>query len=114
MPRTPLEAYAFDARFGKRSVFILDPRLLFVLFCWIIRVLTLLLLHCALYIGTAGCHFETRTGQLKGCKPEHHTSQPHGFRVRESIEGRVGSWPTSLVANSLVSNRFWGSRNRTL
>ena len=27
MPRTPLEAYAFDARFGKRSVFILDPRL---------------------------------------------------------------------------------------
>ena len=28
MPRTPLEAYAFDARFGKRSVFILDPRLL--------------------------------------------------------------------------------------
>ena len=23
MPRTPLEAYAFDARFGKRSVFIL-------------------------------------------------------------------------------------------
>ena len=24
MPRTPLEAYAFDARFGKRSVFILD------------------------------------------------------------------------------------------
>ena len=23
----PLEAYAFDARFGKRSVFILDPRL---------------------------------------------------------------------------------------
>ena len=24
----PLEAYAFDARFGKRSVFILDPRLL--------------------------------------------------------------------------------------
>ena len=30
MPRTPLEAYAFDARFGKRSVFILDPRLYFV------------------------------------------------------------------------------------
>ena len=29
MPRTPLEAYAFDARLGKRSVFILDPRLLF-------------------------------------------------------------------------------------
>ena len=28
MPRTPLEAYAFDARFGKRSVFILDPRLI--------------------------------------------------------------------------------------
>ena len=27
MPRTPLEAYAFDARFGKRSVVILDPRL---------------------------------------------------------------------------------------
>ena len=27
MSRTPLEAYAFDARFGKRSVFILDPRL---------------------------------------------------------------------------------------
>ena len=27
MPRTPLEAYAFDARFGKRSVLILDPRL---------------------------------------------------------------------------------------
>ena len=27
MPRTPLEAYAFDARLGKRSVFILDPRL---------------------------------------------------------------------------------------
>ena len=27
MPRTPLEAYAFDARFGKRSVFILDLRL---------------------------------------------------------------------------------------
>ena len=27
MPWTPLEAYAFDARFGKRSVFILDPRL---------------------------------------------------------------------------------------
>ena len=27
MPRTPLEAYAFDARFGKRSEFILDPRL---------------------------------------------------------------------------------------
>ena len=27
MPRTPLEAYAFDARFEKRSVFILDPRL---------------------------------------------------------------------------------------
>ena len=27
MPRTPLEAYAFDARFGKRSVFILDPLL---------------------------------------------------------------------------------------
>ena len=27
MPRTPLEAYAFDARFGKRLVFILDPRL---------------------------------------------------------------------------------------
>ena len=27
MPRTPLEAYAFDARFGKRSVFLLDPRL---------------------------------------------------------------------------------------
>ena len=27
MPRTPLEAYVFDARFGKRSVFILDPRL---------------------------------------------------------------------------------------
>ena len=27
MPRTPLEAYAFDPRFGKRSVFILDPRL---------------------------------------------------------------------------------------
>ena len=114
MPRTPLEAYAFDARFGKRSVFILDPRLLFVLFCWIIRVLTLLLLQCAVYISTAGCHFGTRTGQLKGCKPEHHTSQPHGLRVRESIEGRVGSWPTSLVANSLVSNRFWGSRNRIL
>ena len=32
MPRTPLEAYAFDARFGKRSVFILDPRLLAI--CW--------------------------------------------------------------------------------
>ena len=31
MPRTPLEAYAFDARFGKRSVFILDPRLVFSL-----------------------------------------------------------------------------------
>ena len=31
MPRTPLEAYAFDARFGKRSVFILDPRLTFYL-----------------------------------------------------------------------------------
>ena len=29
--RTPLEAYAFDARFGKRSVFILDPRLTFYL-----------------------------------------------------------------------------------
>ena len=71
-------------------------------------------MHCALYISNAGCHFETRTGQLKGCKPEHHTSQPHGFRVRESIEGRVGSWPTSLVANSLVSNRFWGSRSRVL
>ena len=28
MPRTPLEAYVFDARFGKRSVFILDPRLM--------------------------------------------------------------------------------------
>ena len=27
MSRTPLEAYAFDTRFGKRSVFILDPRL---------------------------------------------------------------------------------------
>ena len=27
MPRTPLDAYAFDARFGKRSVFILDPPL---------------------------------------------------------------------------------------
>ena len=27
MPQTPLEAYAFDARFGKRSVFILDRRL---------------------------------------------------------------------------------------
>ena len=27
MPQTPLEAYAFDTRFGKRSVFILDPRL---------------------------------------------------------------------------------------
>ena len=27
VPRSPLEAYAFDARFGKRSVFILDPRL---------------------------------------------------------------------------------------
>ena len=27
MPRIPLEAYAFDARFGKRSVSILDPRL---------------------------------------------------------------------------------------
>ena len=32
MPRTPLEAYGFDARFGKRSVFILDPRLLFRIF----------------------------------------------------------------------------------
>ena len=31
MPRTPLEAYAFDARFGKRSVFTLDPRLTFYL-----------------------------------------------------------------------------------
>ena len=30
MPRTPLEAYAFDARFGKRSVFILDPRLILI------------------------------------------------------------------------------------
>ena len=31
-------------------------------------------------------------GQLKGCKPEHHASQPHGLRVRESIDakGRVG------------------------
>ena len=29
MPRTPLEAYAFDARFGKRLVFILDPGLNF-------------------------------------------------------------------------------------
>ena len=32
MPQTPLEAYAFDARFGKRSVFIvfiLGPRLLY-------------------------------------------------------------------------------------
>ena len=28
MPRNPLEAYAFDARFGKWSVFILDLRLL--------------------------------------------------------------------------------------
>ena len=31
MPRTPLEAYAFDVRFGKRSVFILDPRLTLVI-----------------------------------------------------------------------------------
>ena len=31
MPRTPLEAYVLDARFGKRSVFILDPRLTFYL-----------------------------------------------------------------------------------
>ena len=30
MPRTPLEAYAFDAPFGKLSVFILDPRLISV------------------------------------------------------------------------------------
>ena len=28
MSRIPLEAYAFDARFGKRSVIILDPRLI--------------------------------------------------------------------------------------
>ena len=28
MPQTPLEAYAFDARFEKWSVFILDPRLI--------------------------------------------------------------------------------------
>ena len=28
--RTPLEAYAFGARLGKRSVFILDPRLTYV------------------------------------------------------------------------------------
>ena len=27
MPRTPLGAYTFDARFRKRSVFTLDPRL---------------------------------------------------------------------------------------
>ena len=27
MPGTPLEAYPFDAHFGKRSVCILDPRL---------------------------------------------------------------------------------------
>lgn len=27
MPRIPLEAYAFDARLGKWSAFILDPRL---------------------------------------------------------------------------------------
>ena len=26
-PRTPLEAYPFDARLGNSSVFILDPRL---------------------------------------------------------------------------------------
>ena len=34
MPRTTLdrEAYAFDACFGKQSVFILDPRLRFILF----------------------------------------------------------------------------------
>ena len=29
--QNPLEAYAFDARFGKRPVFILDPRLTFYL-----------------------------------------------------------------------------------
>ena len=33
MPRTPLEAYALDARFGKRSVSILDPRLRFCPIC---------------------------------------------------------------------------------
>ena len=31
-PPDPLEAYAFDARLGKRSVFILDPRLYFAKF----------------------------------------------------------------------------------
>ena len=46
MPRTPLEAYAFDARFGKRSVFILDPRLPSP---WPHRTRTLILSHTSTF-----------------------------------------------------------------
>ena len=56
MPRTPLEAYAFDARFGKWSVFILDPRL------------TLYLNICLQVVAKNSMGFGPESGEVKAKK----------------------------------------------